>query len=99
MLLKAYSSIIPIALSSATMAMANGFLASFLPSRMGINSIDPSRTSDFVAAFAVGMLVSCLFSAQIVKRVGHIRAFSVFACLSGIGALYFPPQKIIQHGF
>ncbi|WP_420547370.1 MFS transporter [Curvivirga sp.] len=90
MLLKTYSSIIPIALSSALTAMANGFLASYLPSRMGINAIDPSRTSDFVAAFAIGMLCSCLFSAQIVKRVGHIRAFSVFACLSGIGALLLP---------
>lgn len=89
-MLKVYSSILPIAFSSAMVSMSNGFLASFLPNRINVNDIDPARTSDFVAVFALGMLVSCLLSANLIKRVGHIRAFCVIACLSGLATLMLP---------
>lgn len=89
-MLKAYLSIIPIALSGALLAMGNGFMSSFIPTRMELSGFANGQSSDMVAAYAFGMLASCFFSAQIIRRVGHIRAFTTFAALSGLTVLLFP---------
>ena len=69
------------------MAVGNGLLSTMLPVRLHAAGTPGAMVGTVVTAYAVGMLLGCLFSGSAIRRVGHIRAFSAFASVNAVCAL------------
>jgi len=77
--MRAYLSLASVIVSAAFTALGNGMMATFVPVRLNAEGVGPDGVGTVVAAYALGMLLGCVFSGRVVRRVGHIRAFTAFA--------------------
>lgn len=82
-----YLSVASVIIATAFTAAGNGMMATFVPVRLDLEGIPSEAVGIIVTAYAAGMLLGCLFSAHVMRRVGHIRAFATFAALGTISAL------------
>jgi MFS family permease len=62
-----------------------GLLTTLLPLQMQEAGYSSSEIGIMAAGFAGGFLIGCIWAPHLVARIGHIRAFSVFA--AGMSAL------------
>lgn len=85
--MNAYLSVGSVIVATAFAAVGNGMMATYVPVRLDIAGIDQDAVGVVVTAYAGGMLLGCLFSGHIMRRVGHIRAFAAFAAGGTISAL------------
>ncbi|MGE0722876.1 MAG: MFS transporter [Alphaproteobacteria bacterium] len=69
----------PLLLGIALVLLASSLFNSFLSLRMGIERFPNELIGFVVSAYFAGFLFGSLWAAAIVARVGHIRAFAVFA--------------------
>ena len=69
------------------MAVGNGLLSTIVPVRLHAEGVSGAMVGTVVTAYAVGMLLGCLFSGSAIRRVGHIRAFAAFASVNAVCAL------------
>ena len=69
----------PLLLGIALVLLASSLFNSFLSLRMGIEKFPNELIGFVVSAYFAGFLFGSLWAATIVARVGHIRAFAVFA--------------------
>jgi len=82
-----YLSVASVIIATAFTAAGNGMMATFVPVRLDLEGIGSDAVGLVVTAYAGGMLLGCLFSGHVMRRVGHIRAFAAFAALGTISAL------------
>lgn len=85
--MRAYLSVASVIVSAAFTALGNGMMATFVPVRLNAEGVGPDGVGTVVTAYALGMLLGCVFSGRVVRRVGHIRAFTAFAAAGTISAL------------
>lgn len=83
-MLSAYRAVFTIVLSAALMACSNGMLGSFMPIHLNNAGLSTDQVGSIVTSYAIGMLLACLFSGRLIRRVGHIRSYAAFGALSGI---------------
>lgn len=66
-----------------------GLMGALLPLLMREGGYGSFQVGIMVAGFSGGFLVGCLFAPGLVRRIGHIRAFSVFAAFLSATTLAF----------
>ena len=83
-------SIFSLLLSYGLLLLANGLFNSLLGLRATLEGVSTSWLGFIMASYFLGLLLGGLFAGRIVARVGHIRAFAVFASLMSTTALLHP---------
>ncbi len=83
----AYFYVIPVIFATALTAMGNGMMATFVPIRLDMAGAGENAVGSVVTAYALGMLLGCVFSGHVIRSVGHIRAFATFATAGTIATL------------
>lgn len=68
---------------------AQGVLIALLPLRMIDAGMSTLAIGWLAVAYAGGFLTGCLFSGRVIRAIGHIRAFSVFAAVLSVVSLAF----------
>lgn len=74
-------------LGSFFLLFAGGINGLILPVRGTAEGFTDISLGLLGTGWAVGYVSGCLFTARLVARVGHIRAFSVMACFAGVAIL------------
>lgn len=77
-------------LSIVLLVSGNAFLMTLLGIRMSLESIDPGTIGWVLVCYSVGFVLGTLYVNKVIGRVGHIRAFAVFAALAAVSALLYP---------
>ena len=69
------------ALFAATLILltGNGLLGTLLSTRMVLNGFSTAVTGIVLACYFIGLLAGSMICQGLIRRVGHIRAFTVFA--------------------
>ena len=68
---------------------ANGWLGLLVPAELGRVGYPATVVGIVVTAHSVGFFVGCFVSPRLIRRIGHIRAFSALAAAAAVGALAF----------
>lgn len=89
-MISVFRSIFSLLLSYGFLLLANGLFNSLLGLRAKLEGVTTSWLGFIMASYFVGLLLGGLFAGRIVARVGHIRAFAVFASLMSSTALLHP---------
>lgn len=71
----------------AFIALGNGLMATYVPVRLDQAGLGQRDVGFVVTAYAAGMLLGCLLSGHLVRRSGHVRAFTSLAAIGTISAL------------
>jgi MFS family permease len=82
-----FNSIIPVLLSVLIAEVALGMLTTLIPLTLSAHETHSGVIGLVGSAYFLGFLVGTLTCARLVRAVGHIRAFAVFAALSADCAL------------
>lgn len=82
-----YLAVASVIVATAFTAAGNGMMATFVPVRLDLEGIGQDAIGVVVTAYAVGLLLGCVLSGHVMRRVGHIRAFATFAAMGTISAL------------
>ena len=77
--------------SMAFAAVGNGLLFAYIPVRLGLAGFEPTWAGMILTGLSAGGIAGCLLTGQLVRRVGHARAFMIFSGLivlsnTGVGA-------------
>ncbi len=86
-MLSVFASIFALLAGVAFLGLASGLLFTLLGVRMSIDGVAPQMIGIVGSAYYVGLLAGTLRCDRVIRRVGHIRAFTVFAALSAISVL------------
>jgi MFS family permease len=76
--------------SLTLLIVGNSFLITLLGLRFSLLGIDASTIGMVMVCYSAGFVVGSLYADRVVRRVGHIRAFAVFAALAAMAALIYP---------
>jgi MFS family permease len=90
MLLRSVLSILALFLSMVLLTSGNTMLGTLLALRLEIEGYTAARTGLILAFYPVGFVLGSLYSIRIIRRVGHIRAFSVFGAVACAAILLHP---------
>ncbi len=77
-------------LSIVLLVSGNAFLMTLLGIRMSIEAVDPATIGWVLVCYSIGFVLGTLYLHRVIGRVGHIRAFAVFAALAAVSALLYP---------
>ncbi|PCM44183.1 MFS transporter [Marinobacter sp. ANT_B65] len=77
-------------LSIVLLVSGNAFLMTLLGIRLSIESVSPDVIGWVLVCYSVGFVLGTLYVHHIIGRVGHIRAFAVFAAIAAVTALIYP---------
>jgi hypothetical protein len=77
------------ALFTATLILltGNGLLGTLLSTRMALAGFSTAITGAVLACYFMGLLAGSVLCHRLIQRVGHIRAFTVFAAVTTAAAL------------
>ena len=89
-MISVFRSVFSLLLSYGLLLLANGLFNSLLGLRATLEGVSTSWLGLIMASYFLGLLLGGLFAGRIVARVGHIRAFAVFASLMSTTALLHP---------
>ncbi len=94
-MLQALQSVISLLLGAGILILGNGLVGIVLPVRMSLEHVPTEISGLVMSAYYAGLVLGCLWSRDLIVRVGHIRAFAAFAALVGattlVFALWFDP--------
>ncbi len=76
--------------SLSLLIVGNSFLITLLGLRFSLLGIDPSTIGMVMVCYSAGFVIGSLYAKRVVRRVGHIRAFAVFAAVAAMAALIYP---------
>ncbi|GAA0792568.1 MFS transporter [Marinobacterium sediminicola] len=76
--------------SLSLLIIGNSFLITLLGLRFSLLGIEPSTIGMVMVCYSAGFVIGSLYADRIVRRVGHIRAFAVFAAVAAMAALIYP---------
>ena len=79
--MQVYFSILSVISGMMAMAVGIGMMAVFTPTVLGAAGFGTELIGMVVTANALGMFCSCFAGGWLIRRVGHIRAFSCYASL------------------
>lgn len=68
----------------------NAFLMTLLGIRLSIDGFAPDTIGMVLVCYSIGFVLGTLFVQKVVSRVGHIRAFAVFATIAAVASLMYP---------
>ncbi len=77
-------------LSILLLVSGNAFLTTLLGIRLSIEQVDPGTIGWILVCFSIGFVIGTLYVNRVIERVGHIRAFAVFAAMAAVSALLYP---------
>ena len=77
-------------ISIVLLISGNAFLTTLLGIRLSIEDVNPSVIGWVLVCYSVGFVLGTLYVQRIIARVGHIRAFAVFAAMAAVAALAYP---------
>ncbi|WP_328185390.1 MFS transporter [Marinobacter sp. OP 3.4] len=77
-------------MSILLLVSGNAFLTTLLGIRLSIEGVEPSVIGWVLVCYSVGFVLGTLYVHRVIARVGHIRAFAVFAALAAVTALVYP---------
>ena len=77
-------------LSIVLLVSGNAFLMTLLGIRMSIEAVDLATIGWVLVCYSIGFVLGTLYLHRVIGRVGHIRAFAVFAALAAVSALLYP---------
>jgi MFS family permease len=84
--------LVPVAallLGAGILLLGNGLQGLLLPIRATIEAFSTQSIGLIGSAYPVGFVFSCLYTPHVVKRVGHIRSFAVFAAIAAVVVLLY----------
>jgi MFS family permease len=70
--------------------VAGTIVNTVVPLQMAIANQPPLLIGLVASAYSLGFLIGCFVNPSLVRRVGHIRGFAVFAALQAVSTLSFP---------
>ena len=73
--------------SFAVLLMGNGLHATLLPVRAALEGFTPLAIGGLGAAYYIGYVGACYAAPLVVRRVGHIRSFTVFGTVASAASL------------
>lgn len=79
--------VLSLLLGTAFLLAGNGLHGLLLPMRGAVEGFSPTSLGLLGTAWATGFVLGCIFSQRLVRRIGHIRAFSAFSAMIAIIAL------------
>jgi MFS family permease len=79
--------LIALFMSAAILGVGSGLLSTLVPFQALKASFSPSWIGSIGSAYFGGFIAGCILGPQIVKRVGHIRAFSAFSAIVSASVL------------
>lgn len=79
--------VLALLLGSAFLLAGNGLHGLLLPMRGTAEGFSPTSLGLLGTAWATGFVLGCIYSQRLVRRIGHVRAFSAFAAMIAIIAL------------
>ncbi|MDX1557771.1 MAG: MFS transporter [Marinobacter sp.] len=77
-------------LSIILLVSGNAFLMTLLGIRLSIEAISPDIIGWILVCYSIGFVLGTLYVHRIIGRVGHIRAFAVFAAAAAVTSLLYP---------
>jgi len=77
-------------LSFGILLLATGTFNTFIAVRSTLEGFPPAFTGLMMSGFYGGGIIAALYSARLINRVGHIRAFAAFGALSAVVVLVHP---------
>ena len=77
-------------LSIILLIMGNAFLMTTLGLRLSLEDFSTSVIGWILAFYSVGFVAGTFYAGRIIEKVGHIRAFAVFAALLAASILIYP---------
>lgn len=77
-------------MSIVLLVSGNAFLMTLLGIRLSIEQVSPDVIGWVLVCYSIGFVLGTLYVHKIIGRVGHIRAFAVFAALAAVAALLYP---------
>ena len=80
-------SVVPLLTGTLLLLMASGIQSMVMPLRGQWEGFSVDELGWLGTGWASGFVVGCLTAPQIIGKVGHVRAFAVFAALNAIIAL------------
>lgn len=79
--MQVYFSILSVISGMMLMAVGVGIMSVFIPTVLGASGFGTELIGMVVTANAIGMFSACFAGGWLIRRVGHIRAFSCYASL------------------
>ena len=76
--------------TTLTMMIGTGLLGSLLSLRMAAEGFPELVTGLILSGFYMGLVIGPFLCPSIIRRVGHIRAFAVFAAINTATTLFYP---------
>ncbi|MEX2476537.1 MAG: MFS transporter, partial [Marinobacter sp.] len=77
-------------LSIVLLVSGNAFLMTLLGIRLSIESVPANIIGWVLVCYSIGFVLGTLYVQRIIARVGHIRAFAVFAAVAAVAAMMYP---------
>lgn len=77
-------------LSIVLLVSGNAFLMTLLGIRLSIEAVSPDIIGWILVCYSIGFVLGTLYVHRIIGRVGHIRAFAVFAAVAAVASLLYP---------
>ncbi|HET8799838.1 MAG TPA: MFS transporter [Marinobacter sp.] len=77
-------------LSIVLLVSGNAFLMTLLGIRLSIESVSPDIIGWVLVCYSIGFVLGTLYVHKVIGRVGHIRAFAVFAAIAAVTSLLYP---------
>jgi MFS family permease len=85
--LRIYVQVLALLFGTAFLLMGSGLHGLLLPLRGGAEGFALTSLGLLGTTWAGGFVAGCLFAPRLVRRVGHVRAFSIFAASAAVIAL------------
>ncbi|OZB14409.1 MAG: MFS transporter [Marinobacter sp. 34-60-7] len=77
-------------LSIVLLVSGNAFLMTLLGIRLSLEQVSPDVIGWVLVCYSIGFVLGTLYVHKIIGRVGHIRAFAVFAAMAAVASLVYP---------
>ncbi|SET23727.1 Predicted arabinose efflux permease, MFS family [Marinobacter segnicrescens] len=77
-------------LSIILLIVGNAYLMTLLGLRLSMEDFDPGIIGWILAFYSIGFVAGTLYAGRIIEKVGHIRAFAVFAAVLAASTLIYP---------
>lgn len=80
--------VLPPLVSLVIVMLGNGFFNTFASLRISLEGYDSVVIGVINSSYYLGMMLGCLYIEQLISRIGHIRAFAIFASINSLVFLF-----------
>ncbi|MDX1442205.1 MAG: MFS transporter [Gammaproteobacteria bacterium] len=87
---KTILSLLALFMSTATLMLGSGYLGTFMSLRLQAGGTSDVMTGLVMSGFYIGMVMGAWLCPLVLQRVGHIRAYAVFAAANCAAVLMLP---------